>query len=270
LKNKSRFTAHFNMIDEEKNNVTEQDQLLVEKELTEEVLNEEQVSESQKRRIRSFVRRTGRLTAGQQLGYDRQWDKLGFALADGEFDIPKAFGREAYTVLEIGFGMGQSFIEMAKTDPEKNYIGIEVHTPGVGSALRMADEESVTNVRISEDDAIEVLKHQIADESFDCLQLFFPDPWHKKRHNKRRIVNEEFIQKIRSKMKPGGIIHMATDWEPYAVHMMEVLSAAEGYKNQAGEGQYTARPDHRPLTKFEKRGEKLGHGVWDLFFEKVN
>jgi len=134
----------------------------------------------------------------------------------------------------------------------------------------MADEENVTNVRISQDDAIEVLKHQIADESFDCLQLFFPDPWHKKRHNKRRIVNEEFIQKIRSKLKPGGIIHMATDWEPYAEHMMEVLTAAEGFKNQAGEGQFTPRPDHRPLTKFEKRGERLGHGVWDLFFEKIS
>lgn len=251
------------MNDKEKYNVTEQ-------ESSHEELNEEQVIASQKRRIRSFVRRTGRLTAGQQLGYDRQWDALGFSLDDGEFDIPSAFGRDAYTVLEIGFGMGQSFIEMAKAEPEKNYIGIEVHTPGVGSALRMADEENVTNVRISEDDAIEVLKHQIADESFDCLQLFFPDPWHKKRHNKRRIVNEEFIQLIRSKMKPGGIIHMATDWEPYAVHMMDVLSSAEGYKNQAGEGKYTPRPAHRPLTKFEKRGERLGHGVWDLFFEKIN
>lgn len=258
--------------------MTEQDKAL-EETLNEEALNketlnaeslsEQEIIESQKRRIRSFVRRTGRLTAGQQLGYDRQWDKLGFALADGPLDIPQAFGREAYTVLEIGFGMGQSFIEMAKAAPEKNYIGIEVHTPGVGSALRMADEEGVTNVRISEDDAIEVLKHQIAEESFDCLQLFFPDPWHKKRHNKRRIVNEEFVQTIRSKMKLGGVIHMATDWQPYAEHMMEVLSAAEGYKNQAGEGQYTPRPDHRPLTKFEKRGEKLGHGVWDLFFEKT-
>lgn len=253
------------MIDEEKNKVTEQ-----EKPLTKETLSEQAIIESQKRRIRSFVRRTGRLTAGQQLGYDRQWDNLGFSLEDGEFDIPSVFGRQAYTVLEIGFGMGQSFIEMAKAAPEKNYIGIEVHTPGVGSALRMADEENLTNVRISQDDAIEVLKHQIADESFDCLQLFFPDPWHKKRHNKRRIVNEEFIQMIRCKMKLGGIIHMATDWEPYAEHMMEVLTDAAGFKNQAGGGRFTPRPDNRPLTKFEKRGERLGHGVWDLFFEKIS
>jgi tRNA (guanine-N7-)-methyltransferase len=253
------------MIDEEKNKVTEQ-----EKPLTKETLSEQAIIESQKRRIRSFVRRTGRLTAGQQLGYDRQWDNLGFSLEDGEFDIPSVFGRQAYTVLEIGFGMGQSFIEMAKAAPEKNYIGIEVHTPGVGSALRMADEENLTNVRISQDDAIEVLKHQIADESFDCLQLFFPDPWHKKRHNKRRIVNEEFIQMIRCKMKLGGIIHMATDWEPYAEHMMEVLTDAAGFKNQAGDGRFTPRPDNRPLTKFEKRGERLGHGVWDLFFEKIS
>ena len=261
------------MINEENNTVTEQDANQSDKPLDsqpEETLTEEQIIASQKRRIRSFVRRTGRLTAGQQLGYDRQWDNLGFSLADGEFDIPKAFGRDAYTVLEIGFGMGQSFIEMAKAAPEKNYIGIEVHTPGVGSALRMADEEGVTNVRISEDDAIEVLKHQIADESFDCLQLFFPDPWHKKRHNKRRIVNEEFVQLIRQKMKLGGIIHMATDWEPYAEHMMEVMSAAEGYENIEGKGQYTPRPEYRPTTKFERRGERLGHGVWDLIFKRTN
>ena len=233
-------------------------------------LSEEEVIASQKRRIRSFVRRSGRLTAGQQLGFDRQWDNLGFSYEDGPFDIPKAFGRDAYTVLEIGFGMGQSLAEMAKAAPEKNFIGIEVHTPGVGSLLRIADEEGISNLRVSKDDAIEVLKESIADESFDCLQLFFPDPWHKKRHNKRRIVNEEFAQLIRCKLKPGGIVHMATDWEPYAEHMMEVMSAAEGYKNQAGEGNYTPRPDHRPLTKFEKRGENLGHGVWDLFFEKIS
>ncbi len=221
------------------------------------------------RKIQSFVKREGRLTAGQEKAIAQNWPTMGLKQTDGLQNFLDVFGRQAPLVLEIGFGMGQSFIEMAKADPTSNYICIEVHTPGVGSALRMADEENVTNVRISQDDAIEVLKHQIADESFDCLQLFFPDPWHKKRHNKRRIVNEEFIQIIRSKMKPGGTIHMATDWEPYAVHMMEVLSTAEGYKNQAEEGQYTPRPDHRPLTKFEKRGEKLGHGVWDLFFEKT-
>ena len=166
--------------------------------------------------------------------------------------------------------MGQSLAEMAKNAPDQNFIGIEVHTPGVGSLLRMADEEGLTNIRVSKEDAIEVLKESIADESIDCLQLFFPDPWHKKRHHKRRIVNGNFAQLIRRKLKTGGVVHMATDWEPYAEHMMETMSAAEGYKNQAGEGNYTPRPDHRPLTKFEKRGENLGHGVWDLFFEKTD
>lgn len=222
------------------------------------------------RKVRSFVRREGRLTKGQEKALADLWPVMGVDFAPAKLDLTTLFGREAPVVLEIGFGMGASLVEMAKHAPEKNFIGIEVHTPGVGACLSAAEEADVTNLRVFCHDAIEVLDLMIPDASLACLQLFFPDPWHKKRHHKRRIVQPEFAQKIRQKIAVGGVFHMATDWENYAEHMLEVMSAAEGYENTSTTGNWVERPEWRPLTKFEQRGHRLGHGVWDLIFKRIN
>lgn len=222
-----------------------------------------------RRGIKSFVIRAGRLTKGQELALERKWDEWGVELTDGAIVPTELFGRDAHTVLEIGFGMGQSLVKMAETAPEKNYFGVEVHLPGVGSALNLAEEAGIENLRVSKDDAIEVLK-RIPDASIDTVQLFFPDPWHKKKHHKRRIVQSEFAQTLRRILKPGGIFHMATDWENYMEHMLEVMDAEEGYENIAGPGQCVERPSDRPYTKFEKRGENKGHGVWDMKYRKIS
>ena len=221
------------------------------------------------RTVRSFVLRAGRMTEGQQRGLDEAWPKYGLNLENGAIQLDEVFGRDAPVVLEIGFGMGDSLLSMAKDQPEKNYIGIEVHRPGVGRLLNNAQLEGVENIRVYCDDAVEVLANCIPDGSLDTLQLFFPDPWHKKKHHKRRIVQPEFAQTIRRKLKVGGVFHMATDWENYAEHMMEVMNVADGYNNVAGDGQFSPQPEWRPVTKFQKRGERLGHGVWDLMFERT-
>ncbi|GAB2583376.1 tRNA (guanosine(46)-N7)-methyltransferase TrmB [Nitrincola alkalisediminis] len=221
------------------------------------------------RSIRSFVVRAGRMTEGQERGLKDNWPAYGLELADGMLNFEQVYGREAPVVLEIGFGMGDSLLEMARQMPEKNFLGIEVHPPGVGRLLGRLNEEKITNVRVYCDDAIEVLAQCIPDQSLSALQLFFPDPWPKKRHHKRRIVQSEFVQSLRSKLVLGGHFHMATDWQPYAEHMMEVMSQAEGYENAAGEGGYSPQPDWRPVTKFQRRGERLGHGVWDLIFNRI-
>jgi len=221
------------------------------------------------RSIRSFVIRGGRMTTGQQKAYDAHWPEKGLTVEQGVPDFAQVFGREAPLILEIGFGMGGSLLEMAKFEPEKNFIGIEVHLPGVGALLKGMSEEGVDNIRIYHADANLVIDHCIPDGSLERVQLFFPDPWHKKRHHKRRLVQPEFVERIRKKLRVGGLFHMATDWENYAEHMMEVMSAAPGYENVAGAGQYSPRPDTRPVTKFEKRGERLGHGVWNLIFRRV-
>ena len=244
--------------------------------MTEEHLNDNEPSAEQqagdkpqyRRGIKSFVIRAGRLTKGQEGGLERQWPVMGLELAQGPVNPVDVFGRDSHVVLEIGYGMGQSLVAMAAAAPEKDFIGVEVHLPGVGSLLNMAEEAGVTNLRTYKEDAIEVLK-LLPENSLDTVQLFFPDPWHKKKHHKRRIVQAEFAQTIRRVLKPGGVFHMATDWEPYKEHMLEVMDVAEGYENIAGKGNCVPRPDHRPLTKFEKRGERLGHGVWDLMFRKV-
>lgn len=224
--------------------------------------------EFKRKDIRSYVIRGGRMTPGQKSAFDRQWSRYGVSLYDGAFDPVEAFGREAPIVLEIGFGMGDSFHQMAMAESDKDFIGIEVHPPGVGRLINTAGLDDLGNIRVYMADAIDVLDDCIADNSVDRFQLYFPDPWHKKKHNKRRIVQPEFVQKIRQKLKVGGVFHLATDWENYADHMMEVMSHAEGYENQAGEYHFSERPDFRPITKFEKRGERLGHGVWDLLFER--
>lgn len=221
------------------------------------------------RRIRSFVLRTGRMTEGQKRSYDLHWPSKGLELEKGAIDLDEVFGRRAPTVLEIGFGMGDSLATMAAAAPEKNFIGVEVHSPGVGRLMHLIDESAIENLRAYCDDAVEVLERCIADESLSRVQVYFPDPWHKKRHHKRRLIQPEFVQLLRKKLQPGGVIHLATDWENYAEHMMEVMSAAPGFTNCEGEGQFAPRPDYRPVTKFERRGERLGHGVWDLLFEKT-
>jgi tRNA (guanine-N7-)-methyltransferase len=222
-----------------------------------------------KRPIRSFVLRTGRKTPSQERAYEQLWPQYGLTIADGMLDFHTLFGRNGDVVIEIGFGMGDSLVEMALAAPEQDFIGIEVHTPGVGRIMNLIEEHQLKNLRVYTEDAVQVLEQCVPDESLAKVQIFFPDPWHKKKHNKRRIVQPEFIQKLRKKLKPGGIIHLATDWEDYALHMMEVMSVAEGLVNQAGASAYSAKPAFRPVTKFERRGQKLGHGVWDLLFQKV-
>ena len=221
------------------------------------------------RRIRSFVRREGRLTKGQQRALEELLPQYGVEQSEQLLDLTSLFGREADTVLEIGFGNGASLAEMARANPELNYLGIEVHRPGVGNLLLQIELENIPNIRIICADAVEVLEQMIPDASLHRVQLFFPDPWHKKKHHKRRIVQPGFVMLLQKKIKPGGVFHMATDWQDYAEHMMEVMSAAEGFVNQCGAGQYAERPDYRPLTKFEQRGHRLGHGVWDLLFERI-
>jgi len=222
------------------------------------------------RRIRSFVRREGRLTKGQERALQELWPVMGVEYRDEMLDLNQLFGRHAPRILEIGFGMGKSLVEMAAAAPEKNFIGIEVHRPGVGACLSSAQDAGITNLRLFCHDAVEVLGQMIPDQSIDTLQLFFPDPWHKARHHKRRIVQPAFVQMLRPKLKIGGVFHMATDWENYAEHMLEVMSAAEGYENTSATGNWVSRPDWRPLTKFEQRGHRLGHGVWDLIFKRVS
>ena len=223
-----------------------------------------------KRRIRSFVKREGRLTSGQQRALEELFPQYGIRLEQGLLNFDNLFNRHAPRILEIGFGNGASLAEMAQQNPGNDYLGIEVHRPGLGNLLSQIEEKGISNIRVSNDDAIEVLSQQIPDDSLDAVYLFFPDPWHKRNHHKRRIVQDEFAQTIRAKLKIGGYLHMATDWDHYARHMMMVLSRAEGFENTAGAGEYIERPDYRPLTKFEQRGQKLGHEVWDLVFKKTD
>lgn len=220
------------------------------------------------RKIQSFVLREGRLTNAQARAIEDNWSDMGLNHSEGMLELAAVFGRQAPLVLEIGFGMGKSLVEMASNERDKNFIGIEVHRPGVGTCLADAKGSGLTNLKIFNHDAVEVLANSIADNSIDRLQLFFPDPWHKKRHHKRRIVQPDFVLALRQKLAIGGVFHMATDWENYAEHMLTVMTEAEGFRNLSESGDYVPRPDQRPLTKFEQRGHKLGHGVWDLMFER--
>lgn len=218
-------------------------------------------------RVRSFVIRAGRMTNAQTKAFTDLGDKyLIDVSALQPLDVAACFGREAPLVVEIGFGMGKSFIEMAQKDPLRNYLGIEVHPPGVGAAMLLAEEAQVSNVRIIKYDAFEVLTKCLGQESIDILQIFFPDPWPKARHHKRRLVNAEFLALVTPLLKHGGQIRMATDWQEYAEQMLECLTAAPELSNTNPQGGYIPRPEWRPLTKFEQRGERLGHGVWDLVF----
>lgn len=221
------------------------------------------------RTVKSFVRRQGRMTVSQERGFEQFGPRYLLQIADGLPDLAALFGRHAPCILEIGIGNGDTLLHLAERDADHDHIGVEVHRPGVGRVMAEAGKRNLSNLRIYAEDAIEVLKKCIPDGSLSGVLVFFPDPWHKKKHNKRRIVQAEFAALIHRKLKPDGYLHMATDWEAYALQMMDVMSAAPGFVNQAGAGHYVPRPEgSRPLTKFEKRGERLGHGVWDLIFLK--
>lgn len=237
-----------------------------------------------KRPIRSYVVRGGRLTPSQQEAIENLWPLYGIdsgvenAIEPGTekcgendaglINREAIFGRQAELVFEIGFGMGDSLVAMAAQHPERDYIGIDVHPPGIGTILRDIHEKGLTNLRVMQGDAMEVLAQGFGNESLDRVQIFFPDPWHKKRHHKRRMIQAPFVDSLASRLRPGGILHLATDWENYAEQMMEVMSASPRYRNMAGTGQF-ALEHERVETKFERRGRRLGHGVWDLLFERV-
>jgi tRNA (guanine-N7-)-methyltransferase len=221
-----------------------------------------------RRAIRSYALRAGRMTQGQLRAIDENWQRLGLAHGDGPLDFDAVFGRPLPRVLEIGFGMGQSLAAMAKAAPDTNFIGIEVHKPGVGRLLQTMAEHDLTNIRVYQHDAVEILRDCIPPDSLDTIKIFFPDPWHKKRHNKRRLIQPAFVAQLITRLKPEGVLHLATDWEPYAEQMMVVLSSEKSLANTCGDGQFAPRPKHRPLTKFEMRGKRLGHGVWDLVFSR--
>ena len=219
-------------------------------------------------RIRSFIRRQGRATVGQRQALENHWDKYCLS-PEQDLNLVQAFGREAPLIIEIGFGNGASLADMAEANPGLNYLGIEVHRPGVGHLMMLLEERGITNVRIYHHDAIEILEQKIPDRSVSGVHLFFPDPWHKRRHHKRRIVRLSFLGLLTKKLVNGGYFHAATDWHDYAKDMLAILSANAGFKNASPTDDYSPRPDYRPLTKFENRGLKLGHGVWDLIFTKI-
>lgn len=218
------------------------------------------------RRIRSFVTRAGRLSTAQAKAIETLGPRFCIPYEKAAFDFDRAFERSAPTILEIGFGMGDTTAQIAAAMPDKNFIGVEVHTPGVGSLLKLIGEQGLNNLRIVQHDAFEVVTHMLAPNSLAGMHIFFPDPWHKARHNKRRLIQPAFVELLCSRLASGAYLHCATDWQDYAEQMLQVLSAEPALKNTANG--YAPRPDYRPVTKFENRGLRLGHGVWDLVFEK--
>jgi tRNA (guanine-N7-)-methyltransferase len=220
------------------------------------------------RRIRSFVIRAGRITVAQERALTELWPRYGVE-PSGMLDLDAVFGRTAPRCLEIGFGAGEVIGCLAESHPQRDYLGIEVHRSGVGRLLLRAAEGGLSNVRVICDDAVEVLSERVADDSFDEILVFFPDPWHKKRHHKRRLIDAEFAALLTAKLRPHGTLRLATDWQEYAQQMLEVLNAAQGLESLSPDRSYVARPDFRPPTRFERRGERLGHGVWDLAYAKM-
>lgn len=218
------------------------------------------------RAIRSFVVRAGRMGTGQMRALEVLGPRFVLPWSGQPLAPQTVWGRAAPLVLEIGFGMGGATAEIARKQPEVDFLGVEVHTPGVGALLKLIEEQSLLNVRILQHDAVEVLEHMVAPGSLAGVHIFFPDPWHKKKHNKRRLIQPGFVAHLVTRLAPGGYLHCATDWAPYAEQMLDVLSAEPALQNTA-DG-YAPRPDYRPLTKFENRGLKLGHGVWDLVFRR--
>jgi tRNA (guanine-N7-)-methyltransferase len=216
--------------------------------------------------IRSYVLRQGRFSRGQQRAYEELLPRFGVEFRRAPLDFAQAFGRSAKVVAEIGFGMGETTARIAEENPGVDYLAMEVHSPGVGSLLKQIDERGLRNVRVVAHDAVEVLRDMVPERSLDGMHVFFPDPWPKKRHHKRRLLQPDFAVLAASRLKPGGYFHVATDWEEYAQHVLQVLSATPGLVNTAGD--FAPRPATRPETKFERRGLKLGHGVWDIVFTR--
>lgn len=227
----------------------------------------DQSDSSKQRPIRSYVIRGGRLTDSQSKAIARYWQDYVIEYRAQILDLSALFPQQAPLTVEIGFGMGDSLLEMAAAAPQQNFLGIEVHKPGVGKLLHGLADRQLTNLRVMCHDAKEVVEHCLAPDSVQRFLVFFPDPWHKKRHNKRRIIQPAFVSLLASRLQPGGTLHLATDWQPYAEHMLEVLEASSEFSNAHGPNQFWPDPD-RPETKFERRGQRLGHGVWDLLYEK--
>lgn len=221
------------------------------------------------RNIRSFVLRKGRLTIAQQHALDELWPHYGIERSETLLDFDNHFDHPADVIVEIGFGNGESTWQMAQQEPEKNFIGIEVHEPGVGQLLMALEEQHIDNVRIAREDAVVFLQQRIADESLAGIRIFFADPWPKKRHHKRRIIQPDFVRQLARCIRTGGILHLATDWQPYAVHMLEVMQSNPDFTNLSASGDYCERPDWRPYTKYEGRGERLGHKVRDLLYQRT-
>ena len=218
------------------------------------------------RRIRSFVLRAGRTTAGQEKALSELGPRFLLPYAQAPLDAAEAFGRQAPLILEIGFGMGEATAHIAQLRPDDNFLCCEVHEPGVGALLRRMGEQGIANIRILRHDAVEVLTHMVVPDQLDGVHIFFPDPWHKKRHHKRRLIQPPLVALLASRIKPGGYLHCATDWQPYAEQMLHVLRGEPLLANTAQD--WAERPAYRPLTKFENRGLRLGHGVWDLVFRR--
>ena len=229
----------------------------------------ERKPEFRKKSIRSYVVRSGRITESQRRAFETHWPNYGLELVTGKLNTESIFGSAAFVVVEIGFGMGDSLLQMAEASPHQHFIGIEVYPPGVGSIMKRAHATQLKNLRVYLADANDVIEECFGENTIDRLQLFFPDPWHKKKHNKRRIVTPSFVQLVRSRLVLNGVFHMSTDWEAYAEQMLEIMEQSDGYLNCAGAGNFSEKPDYRPLTKFELRGERLGHNVWDLVFKRV-
>ena len=221
------------------------------------------------RQIKTYVLRAGRMGTGQIRAFDQYGARFLLPYQSERLDVNAAFGRSAPLILEIGFGMGDATAHIAQVRPGDNFLCCEVHEPGVGALLKRCGENDIGNIRIVQHDAVEVMDHMLGQDSLDGVHIFFPDPWHKSRHHKRRLIQSPFVQRLAQHILPGGYLHLATDWAPYAEQMMAVLSAEPLLVNTAGAGQFAPQPDYRPLTKFENRGLKLGHGVWDLVFHRA-
>lgn len=224
---------------------------------------------SKHRPIRSFVLRQGRMTDAQRRAFDQHWARYGLALEGKPRDLDALFGRHAEHVLEIGFGNGEALRFATGNEPGRDFIGIEVHQPGVGRLLNAVAADGRNNLRVYNHDAVEVLQQDIGAGALDEVRIYFPDPWHKKRHHKRRLIQPAFVALLAEKLRPGGLLHLATDWEGYAEHMADVLEASADFRNEAGPRQPVPRPSWRPQTHFESRGQRLGHGVWDFLYRRA-